>query len=295
MSSKRKADVHPAVTRLTALAETAEQQAAQEQHRAAKVIQLPLWPEPKRGAPNAVLRGALFAAVHKDRRYMDREQLAAQRGIAIRFTGKQLDQADLDVWEQALHLARTQALGTRCRFTEKGFLKALGRQSGKSGREWLRSVFARLAGAVVELTQDGRTYGGTLLEFYRDEDTGRTVLEINPKLAPFFGPTRWTQIDWEQRQRLRAKPLALWLHGFYASHAAPHALSVEYLHKLSGSQTKQLKHFKQNLVRALRDLEAVGAIRSFDIRDDLVHVRIVPSKSQRKHLAARRPPTRRRK
>ena len=295
MSSKREADIHPAAARLAALAETAEQQAAQEQHRAAKVIQLPLWPEPKRGAPNAVLRGALFAAVHKDRRYMDRELLAAQRGIAIRFTGKQLDQADLDVWEQALHLARTQALGTRCRFTEKGFLKALGRQSGKSGREWLRSVFARLAGAVVELTQDGRTYGGTLLEFYRDEDTGRTVLEINPKLAPFFGPTRWTQIDWEQRQRLRAKPLALWLHGFYASHAAPHALSVEYLHKLSGSQTKQLKHFKQNLVRALRDLEAVGAIRSFEIRDDLVHVRIVPSKSQRKHLAARRPPARRRK
>ena len=295
MSRKRKADVHPAAARLAALAETAEQQAAQEQRGAAKVIQLPLWPEPKRGAPNAVLRGALFAAVHKDRRYMDRELLAAQRGVTIRFTGKQLDQADLDVWEQALHLARTQALGTRCRFTEKGFLKALDRQSGKSGREWLRSVFARLAGAVVELTQDGRTYGGTLLEFYRDEDTGRTVLEINPKLAPFFGPTRWTQIDWEQRQRLRAKPLALWLHGFYASHAAPHALSVEYLHKLSGSRTKQLKHFKQNLSRALRDLEAVGAIRSFEIRDDLVHVRTAPSKSQRKHLAARRPPARRRK
>jgi hypothetical protein len=295
MSRKRKADIHPAAARLAALAETAEQQAAQEQRGAAKVIQLPLWPEPKRGAPNAVLRGALFAAVHKDRRYMDRELLAAQRGVTIRFTGKQLDQADLDVWEQALHLARTQALGTRCRFTEKGFLKALDRQSGKSGREWLRSVFARLAGAVVELTQDGRTYGGTLLEFYRDEDTGRTVLEINPKLAPFFGPTRWTQIDWEQRQRLRAKPLALWLHGFYASHAAPHALSVEYLHKLSGSRTKQLKHFKQNLSRALRDIEAVGAIRSFEIRDDLVHVRTAPSKSQRKHLAARRPPARRRK
>ena len=272
-------------------------EADQEEPRGpAQVIQLPLWPELKRGAPNAVLRGALFAAVHKDRRYMDREFLAAQRGISIRFTGKQLDQADLDVWEQALHLARTQALGARCRFTEKGFLKALGRQSGKSGRDWLRSVFARLAGAVVELTHDGRTYGGTLLEFYRDEDTGRTVLEINPKLAPFFGPTRWTQIDWEQRQRLRAKPLALWLHGFYASHAAPHALSVEYLHKLSGSQTKQVWKFKQNLTQALEELVGVGAIKSFEIQEDeLVYVRTVPSQSQRKHLAVRRPPARRRK
>ena len=273
-----------------------EAQANQKEQRgAAKVIQLPLWPEPKRGAPNAVLRGALFAAVHKDRRYMDREQLAAQRGIAIRFTGKQLDQADLDVWEQALHLARTQALGTRCRFTEKGFLKALGRQSGKSGRDWLRSAFARLGASLVEISDGRRTYGGTLLEFYRDEDTGRTVLEINPKLAPFFGPTRWTQIDWEQRQRLRAKPLALWLHGFYASHAAPHALSVEYLHKLSGSQTKQVWKFKQNLIQALEEIVRVGAIKAFDIRDNLVHVRTVPSQSQRKHLAVRRPPARRRK
>ena len=272
-----------------------QRRAAQEQRGPAQVIQLPLWPEAKRGAPNAVLRGALFAAVHKDRRYMDRELLASQRGITIRFTGKQLDQADLDVWEQTLHLARTQALGTRCRFTEKGFLKALGRQSGKSGRDWLRSAFARLGASLVEISDGRRTYGGSLLEFYRDEDTGRTVLEINPKLAPFFGPTRWTQIDWEQRQRLRGKPLALWLHGFYASHALPHALTVEYLHQLSGSQTKQLKHFKQNLTQALRALEAAGAVRGFTIQDDRVHVQTVPSKSQRKHLAARRPPSRQRK
>ena len=120
-------------------------------------------------------------------------------------------------------------------------------------------------------------------------------MEINPKLAAFYGRTQWTQIDWEQRQQLRGKPLALWLHGFYASHAAPYPLSVEYLHKLSGSQTKQLWKFKQNLTQALRDLEAVGAIKAFEIRDELVHVRTVPSKSQQKHLAARRAQPRRRK
>ena len=295
MSSKRKADVHPAAARLAAVAETAKKRGRRP--APAKVIQLPLWPEAKRGAPNAVLRGALFPAIQGKNRAatLRKELVAAQRGVTIRYTGWQLDQSDLDVWEQALHLARPQALGARCRFTEKGFLKALGRQTGKSDREWLRSAFARLAGAVVELTQAGRTYGGTLLEFYRDEDTGRTVLEINPKLAPFFGPTRWTQIDWEQRQRLRGKPLALWLHGFYASHAAPHALSVAYLHRLSGSRTKQLKHFKQNLAQALRDLETAGAIWGFTIQDGRVHVQTVPSKSQQRHLAARQSPTQRRK
>ena len=270
---------------------------AQEEPRGpAKVIQLPLWPEPKRGAPNAVLRGALFAAIHKDRRYMDRELIAAQDGITIRYTDKQLGQSDLDVWEQVLHLARTQALGTECHFTAHGFLKALGRQTGKSGHEWLQTALERLTGAVVLISAGRRTYFGTLIEGgARDEDTGRYVVDINPKLAKLYGRSQWTQIDWEQRQQLRGKPLALWLHGFYASHAAPYPLSVEYLHKLSGSQTKRLRRFKENLTQALRDLEAVGAIKSFEIRDELVHVRTVPSQSQQKHLAARRPLGRRRK
>ena len=274
----------------------AEQQDAQEPRGPAKVIQLPLWPEATRGAPNAVLRGALFAAVHKDRRYLDRELLAAQDGITIRFTGKQLDQADLDVWEQALHLARTQALGSKCYFSAHGFLKALGRQTGKSGHKWLASALARLCATWVEISDGRRTYFGSLIDRgVRDEDTGRYVVEINPDLAKFYGRTQWTQIDWAQRQHLRGKPLALWLHGFYASHAAPHPLTVAYLHKLSGSQTKQLQHFKQNLTQALRDLQAVGAIKEFEIVDDLVRVQTVPSKSQQKHLASRRPPGGRRR
>jgi hypothetical protein len=298
MSSKRKTDIHPAVARLAALAETAEQPAAQEPRGPAKVIQLPLWPEAKRGAPNAVLRGALFSAIQGKNRagLLRKELIATQDGVTIRYTGWQLDQADLDVWEQALHLARTQALGTKCYFTAHSFLKALGRQTGKSGHDWLEEALARLGATWVEISDGRRTYFGSLIDRgVRDEDTGKYVVEINPDLAKFYGRTQWTQIDWQQRQALRRKPLALWLHGFYATHAKPYPLTVAYLHKLSGSQTKQVWKFKQNLTQALRDLQDAGAIEAFEIRDDLVHVRTVPSPSQQKHLAARRPPARRRK
>ena len=272
--------------------------AAEEEPRGpAQVIQLPLWPEPKRGAINAVLRSALFAAVQgKGRVALDRELVAAQQGIEIRFTGWQLNQSDLDVWEQVLHLARTQALGTECYFTAHGFLKALGRATGKQNHEWLKSVFSRLSATDVQIRHKGRTYFGSLIEGgIRDEDTGRYVVEINPKLAKFYGRTQWTQLDWEQRQQLRGKPLALWLHGFYASHAKPYPLTVAYLHKLSGSQTKQLRYFKKNLAEALSELVTLGALQAFEIVGDLVHVRTVPSQSQQKYLAARRPPNRRRK
>ena len=297
MSGKRQPDVHPAVARLAAIAETAKKRT---QHRPApaKVIQLPLWPESKRGAPNAVLRAALFAAIQgKSRQYMLRKELiATQDGVRIRYTGAQLDQADLDVWEQVLHLARTQSLGTKCYFTAHGFLKSLGRQTGTTAHEWLGDALARLAGAVVEITAGRRTYFGTLIDHgVRDEDTGRYVVEINPKLAKFYGRSQWTQIDWAQRQALRRKPLALWLHGFYATHAKPYPLTVEYLHKLSGSRNKQLRFFKRHLTQALTGLQQVGAIRSFEIQDNLVHVQPVPSPSQQRHLAVRQLPARRRK
>jgi hypothetical protein len=69
--------------------------------------QLPLWPEPARGVPNDILRSALFAAIQgKGREYFKHKLLASYDGVQIRYTGEQLDQSDLDVWEQAIHLAR---------------------------------------------------------------------------------------------------------------------------------------------------------------------------------------------
>ena len=73
------------------------------------------------------------------------------------------------------------------------------------------------------------------------------------------------------------------------------SLTVAYLHNLSGSQTKRLRKFKENLAQALRDLQAAGAIKAFEIQDDLVHVWTAPSLSQQRHLAARRPPGSRRR
>ena len=256
--------------------------------KSAEIVQLPLWPESARGVPNSVLRGALFAAIQgKDRQYLERKLLITQDGIQIRFTGKQLNQSDLDVWEQALHLARMHPLGTRCDFTAHAFLKALGRSTGKAQHEDLKKNFARLMGCGVEITHNRLTYGGSLLEFYRDEDTERYRLEINPKIKALYN-AGWTACTWQQRKQLARKPLALWLHGFYASHADPYPMKIEKLLQLSGSRNKQLADFKRKLKAALEELKAVGAIVDFEIKDGLVYVERVPSPSQKKHITRAR-------
>jgi hypothetical protein len=256
--------------------------------RDSKVYQLPLWPEPARGIPNPVLRGALFAAVQgKNRAVFQRELLACQKGLQIRFTGIQLDQSDLDVWEQALHLARLHPLGTRCEFSVYGFLKALGRKTGKSEHEWLKNSFARLMGCGVELTnqQERKTYGGSLLEFMRDDESGRYVVIFNPKILTFY-ESGWTAIDWQDRQLLRGKPLALWLHGYLATHAKPYPIKIETIRSFSGSSNKEIRGFKRKLIAALNELKKIEFIMGFDFERDNVIINKPPTPSQQRYLTS---------
>ena len=259
---------------------------ASARERDSKVYQLPIWPEPARGIPNPVLRGALFAAVQgKNRAVFQRELLACQKGLQIRFTGIQLDQSDLDVWEQALHLARLHPLGTRCEFSAYGFLKALGRKTGKSEHEWLKNSFARLMGCGVELTnqQERKTYGGSLLEFMRDDLSGRYVVIFNPKILTFY-EGGWTAIDWQDRQLLRGKPLALWLHGYLATHAKPYPIKKETIRSFSGSSNKEIRGFKRKLAAALNELKKIGFIMGFDFEGDNAVINKPPTPSQQRHL-----------
>ena len=259
---------------------------ASARERDSKVYQLPIWPEPARGIPNPVLRGALFAAVQgKNRAVFQREPLACQKGLQIRFTGIQLDQSDLDVWEQALHLARLHPLGTRCEFSVYGFLKALGRKTGKSEHEWLKNSFARLMGCGVELTnqQERKTYGGSLLEFMRDDESGRYVVIFNPKILTFY-EGGWTAIDWQDRQLLRGKPLALWLHGYLATHAKPYPIKIETIRSFSGSSNKQIIGFKRSLIVALTELKKIEFIMGFDFEGDHVIINKPPTPSQQRYL-----------
>jgi hypothetical protein len=252
----------------------------------ANVVRLPVWPDSTRGVPNGVLRSALFGAIRKGKRpYLTREPLAAQDGITILYTGPRLNQNHLDVWEQCLHLARTQGLGCQIRFSAYGFLKAIGRSTGKAQHEWLKNMLAELASAVPELKDGRRAYSGPLLHnLARDDKTGQHVIELNPETVRLYGSGGWSQIEWDERQALKGQPLAQWLHGFYSTHASAFPMKVETLHRLCGSETREMKHFRAELRQALDHItRTAGWVWMID-ENDLVHVERQPSASQQKHL-----------
>jgi hypothetical protein len=239
------------------------------------LVQLPLWPEPKRGAPNSFIRSALFAAIHsKDRQFFKETVLASQDGIEIRYTGEQLNQADLDVWETIVHLAREQPLGTVASFTAHGLLKAMGMPTGNSQHKQLHSTLLRLTACAVEVTHEGKTYFGPLIKSgAKDEVTRHYGIELNKGIIKLFGENQWTALDWKQRQELRGQPLAQALHAFYSSHRDPFAVKLATLQAYTGSRNKQPASFKRQVRAALAQLVDVGFLASFEITDDLVNVR----------------------
>lgn len=251
------------------------------------IIQLDIWPEPVRATPNQVLRSALFSAIKgNNRKAMERELIASINGFEIRFTGVQLCQTDFSVFAQALHLARREPLGNQCEFTASSFLNELGRSKGKYQHEQLKKEFARLMGCGLEITDNNaqKTYADSFLRYYRDEITGRYVVQFNPQFKIIFDGG-WTAIDWEQRKQLKNKPLAQWLHSFISSHAKIYPMKTETFRELSGSNTKEIRYFTKAFKKALGDLKTIGAINAFHFEKGLAYIDHTPKPSQKKHLS----------
>jgi len=257
----------------------------------AKVVKLPLWPDAVRAVPNGMLRSAMFGAIRRgERRYLHRERIAALDGIEIFYTGERLDQSDLDVWETVLHLVRLQSLGNECRMTAYQILKALGKTDSGKNRDILDLRLSRLNATAVRVKQGRYSYEGSLIDgVYRDEETKAYVLILNPKIRVLFEHDQFTQIDRAVRRKLDGKPLAQWLHSFYASHAKPYPVSIAKLRELSGSEAGEVWKFRQTARAALDDLADACKINgqpfSYKIQDGVVHVEKEPSQVQRLHLS----------
>lgn len=152
------------------------------------VPRLPLWPENLRGAMAATLRSALFAPVRPGARlFMQREQIAAVGDLRIIFTGFRLDQADFEVYDQVLHLARQTTLGKSIKFNILEMLRALGRTKGKSDCNCLLKSLSRLSANEIDITNGKHSYAGSLIQEQGPDEAGMHYIILNPKIMALFG------------------------------------------------------------------------------------------------------------
>lgn len=257
-----------------------------EQANVQKIL-LGLWPDNVCGAPNVILRGALFSISQRRATAKKRELIAAVDGVEIRFKGERFNQTDLDVWEMLLHFARRQPLGEQVEFSAHALLRNLDRGVGGHDHEQLKEEITRLRSGTVEIKwiREEKTFGGGLVsEYFYDNEKERYIVIFSEKMLSLYDEG-YSHIDWQQRKKLRANNLAKWLHGFYASHAKPFGYKVDTIRKLCGSTSGRLGDFRKQIRTALNLLKEVGAITDSKINsDDLIIVEKVPTASQHRHI-----------
>lgn len=237
----------------------------------AEVVSLPLWGSEHYGAPVALLRSALFGVVKRGRRPMlDNQEIESWPDLRVVYTGKRLDQADLDVWLMAVQLHQEQeaaGLGTTVYFQTNPFLRAINRSVGKPNREWLRQSIRRMVEGTVYIETAKREYGGHLIDdFDRCKESGLYYLRINPKLANLYA-YGWTRLAMEARLSLGSAQLHKALHGFVLSHTAspkqPLRVGHARLTALYGEGYSRRRDFLSAARKALEDLRRQGLIRAY--------------------------------
>jgi hypothetical protein len=291
------ADLRKSLARLGAsLAKEKAQEAKQPAPQAsppakasAQAIQLPFWPEDKRGTPNCFLRSALFSAIYgnAERKYLKNALLAVQGDVSINYTGEQLSQSDLDVVMAALHLARLHPLGHVCQFRGYAFLKILGRSDSKPNYLWLNATFDRLIACLVRIRLRQQVFTGSILSSCtRDEANDIYKLVFDPDFVKLFGRSDWTAVDWNTRQRLTRSPLAQWIYDYAVSHVGT-VVKLETLQRLSGREGDAPKVFSQAFQRAKTMLEKTADITMALGERGLVSIDHALSPTQQRHVGKR--------
>ena len=109
-----------------------------------------------------------------------------------------------------------------------------------------------------------------------DENEGRWVISINPKISFLFMDKGYTNISWEERYSLKRQPLAQWIHAFYSSQTnescEKYVHKVESIMNLCGSTNKSKDSFRQALKRALESVASVTGWTLYIDNNDFVIV-----------------------
>jgi hypothetical protein len=183
------------------------QKAEEEAQLLGKTMQqlLPEIFEDKRAIPNSFLRGALFGMVRKGRRALvDNIPIFTMSQYQLNFTGHELDQNDLELWDTLIFLARNRNIENELRITLYDLCQQLRITDNNINRETVIKRIERLKIGTIKLSSGGKIFFGSLINNgYIDKDSdGKVVIEYNKKLAPLFADGDYTLISADIRHLL---------------------------------------------------------------------------------------------
>jgi hypothetical protein len=196
--------------------------------------------EEKRAIPNCFLRGALFGMVRKGRRALVGDApIFTMSQYDLTFTGYELDQNDLELWDTLMYLAKERNVENELRITLYDLCQQMRLTYNQERGRKLEERALRLKIGTVTIKNHLQTFAGSLINnVYIDKDgDGRLVIEYNKKLAPLFTED-YTFISADIRHLLGDNQLARWVYNFYESHKEPIPFSIDFIKKLCRSESE---------------------------------------------------------
>ena len=253
-------------------------QAEQKAAETPRQLFLPGMDEFMRAMPNHIARSSLFAPVARGRKRMHKDTVLQSRGDAvIKFWGEQLDEAQADVWMQAMKEAQRQPLGEAVTINRADFLREIGRQTGNYEYKWLHRTMQALAFAmlVIEVTKDdgkpklsiGKTRALHMIEgFDYDDEAEVYTLRIDPRWHAMYGNREFALIDWEKRREFgRNQDMAKTLQRLLATSSNPvQRYALDWL-KAKMEYGSPMRKFREALEGACKELERLEIITAHKI------------------------------
>ena len=238
---------------------------------------LPGMDEFMRAMPNHIARSSLFAPVAPGRKKIhDGTILVSRCDAVIRFKGKQLDEAQADVWMQAMHEASKQPLGEPIIINRAAFLRAIGRNTSGENYRWLQRTLEDLAFAmlVIEVTKDGKpklAIGGTralhMVDGFDFDDQAEVYsLRIDPRWCDLHRNREFAMIDWDKRLRFgQHQNMAKALQRLVATSAdLVQRYGLDWL-KGKLEYSSPMRKFRVALEAACKELERLAIVSSWRI------------------------------
>lgn len=238
---------------------------------------LPGMDEFMRAMPNHIARSSLFAPVARGRKKMHKDTILFSRSDAlIKFWGEQLDEAQADVWMQAMYDAIKVPLGEPVIIERAAFLRSIGRQTGNYEYKWLHRSMESLAFAmlVIEVTKDGKlklAIGKTraihMIDGFDYDDVSESyTLRVDPRWRGMYGNREFALIDWEKRMQFgQGQDMAKALQRLLA--ASRDLIQYFPLDWLKGKlgYSGRIRDFRDALERAMAELERLEIVAKWKI------------------------------
>lgn len=238
-----------------------------------KKMFLPGLDELMRAMPNHIARSSLFAPVAPGRKKMHKSTVLVSRGDAvIKFWGEQLDEAQADVWLQAMHEAIKHPLGNSIIIQRAAFLRAIGRTDTGPNYKWLHRTMEVLTFAMLVMevqTKDGKpklAIGKTralhMIEgFDYDDSTEAYTLRIDPRWCGMYGNREFALIDWEKRMQFgQHQNMAKALQRLVATSSdSVQRYPLDWL-KSKLEYSGRMRDFTDAMEKAMRELERLEII-----------------------------------